>query len=78
MLTEERYAAILRLLAAKKAGIKTVIVPEKNRRDIKEIDAEITDGLEIVYAENMTKVIKTAFVKKQEPVSFPEKAFDPG
>jgi ATP-dependent Lon protease len=50
-------------LAAKSAGIKTIIVPVKNRRDIEEMSKEITDGLEIVYAETMDDVIKTAFVK---------------
>jgi ATP-dependent Lon protease len=50
-------------LAAKAAGIKTIIVPVKNRRDIEEMSKEITDGLEIVYAETMDDVIKTAFVK---------------
>ena len=36
-----------KLLAAKNAGIRTVIVPEKNRRDVEEISAEIKKGLEI-------------------------------
>ena len=52
-----------KLLAAKKAGIKTVIVPEKNRNDVKEIDKEITGDLKIVYADSMTKVIRTAFAR---------------
>ena len=51
-----------KLLAAKKAGIKTVLVPEKNRNDMKEVDAEITDGLEIVYASTMKDVLSTALV----------------
>jgi len=51
-----------KLLAAKKAGIKTVLVPEKNRNDMKEVDAEITDGLEIVYASTMEDVLSTALV----------------
>ena len=51
-----------KLLAAKKAGIKTVLVPEKNRNDMKEVDGEITDGLEIVYASTMKDVLSTALV----------------
>jgi ATP-dependent Lon protease len=51
-----------KLLAAKKAGIKTVLVPEKNRNDMKEVDAEITDGLEIVYASTMKDVLSTALI----------------
>lgn len=50
-----------KLLAAKNAGIKTVIVPEKNRRDIEDISQEIKKGLRIVYAEHMKDVIEVAF-----------------
>ena len=50
-----------KLLAAKNAGIRTVIVPEKNRRDVEEISAEIKKGLEFVYAEQMEDVLKIAF-----------------
>ncbi|MBR4753926.1 MAG: endopeptidase La [Lachnospiraceae bacterium] len=50
-------------LAAKAAGIKTVIVPEKNRKDIEEMSAEITDGLEIIFVETMDEVLSHAFVK---------------
>jgi ATP-dependent Lon protease len=48
-------------LAAKKAGVKTVIVPIDNRKDIEEIEPEIKEGLKIVYASGMKEVIKTAF-----------------
>ena len=50
-----------KLLAAKNAGIRTVIVPEKNRRDVEEISAEIKKGLDLVYAEQMENVLKIAF-----------------
>lgn len=51
-----------KLLAAKAAGMKTVLVPAKNERNIKELDAEITEGLKIVYVESMEQVIRKAFV----------------
>jgi ATP-dependent Lon protease len=38
-----------KVLAAKRAGICRVIVPEKNRRDIEEIREELLEGLELVY-----------------------------
>ena len=57
-----------KLLAAKQAGITTVIVPEENRPDIAEIPEEITDGLELVYAEAMPEVLKMALAG-QEAVS---------
>lgn len=53
-----------KLLAAKNAGIKTVIVPKENERDVEEISTEIKKGLKIVYAETMKQVIATAFVKE--------------
>ncbi|MCD7884981.1 MAG: endopeptidase La [Lachnospiraceae bacterium] len=49
-----------KLLAAKQAGITTVIVPSENKPDIEEITAEITDGLNLVYAASMPDVLKTA------------------
>lgn len=52
-----------KLLAAKSAGMKTVIVPRKNQRDVEELSGEITDGMELVYAESMEEVLAHAFVK---------------
>lgn len=49
-----------KLLAAKNAGIKTVIVPAENKADIKELSEEITKGLDILYASHMDEVLKTA------------------
>lgn len=50
-----------KLLAAKSAGMKTVIVPKKNLRDVEELSKEITGGLEMVYAETMDEVLTHAF-----------------
>ena len=55
-----------KLLAAKVAKIKTVVVPVKNRKDVEEMDAEIYEGMEIVYAEAMEDVLKTALVHMPE------------
>ncbi len=49
-----------KLLAAKQAGITTVLVPEENRADIAEIDAEIIDGMELVYVGTMPEVLERA------------------
>lgn len=49
-------------LAAKEAGVKTVLVPKENEKDIDEISAEIKEGLEIILVENMEEVIRVAFV----------------
>ena len=53
-----------KMLAAKMTGMKTVIVPEANRRDVEEIDDEIKEGLSVVYAGNMETVIEKALVQK--------------
>ena len=55
-----------KLLAAKVAKIKTVVVPVKNRKDVEEMDMEIYEGMEIVYAEAMEDVLKTALVHMPE------------
>lgn len=52
-----------KLLAAKNAGIQTVCVPKKNEKDVDEISREITQGLEIIYVENIQQVLDVAFVK---------------
>ena len=49
-----------KLLAAKYAKIKEVLVPKTNKPDIKELDEEITDGLKITFVENMNEVLERA------------------
>ena len=51
-----------KILAAKNAGIQTVLVPKKNEKDIEEISAEIKRGIDIVFVENMEQVIAQALV----------------
>lgn len=55
-----------KILAAKTAGIETVLVPKKNEKDIEEIAGEIRKGLHIHYVETMEDVIRYAFVKDKE------------
>lgn len=54
-----------KLLAAKSAGVKTVLVPEKNMRDVEEISFEITRGLEIIPVSYMDEVLKTALIYEE-------------
>ena len=51
-----------KLLAAKNAGIRTVLVPKDNQADVDELSSEITKGLEICYMENMDEVLKAALI----------------
>lgn len=51
-----------KILAAKMAHIKKVLVPDKNRPDMAELSKEITRGLEIVYVKTMEDVLREALV----------------
>ena len=51
-----------KILAARMAHMKKVLVPDKNRPDMAELSREVTKGLEIVYVKTMDEVIKEAFV----------------
>ena len=51
-----------KLLAAKAANMKEVLVPAQNERNIRELDKEITDGLKISYVEQMDQVLKKALI----------------
>jgi ATP-dependent Lon protease len=53
-------------LAAKLAGIHTVIVPKLNRRDLAEIPAAITDGLTFHFVDHMDEVLKLALLDPDE------------
>ena len=49
-----------KLLAAKNAGIKTVLIPKENKIDVDGLSTEITKGLEILPVESMDEVLKAA------------------
>ena len=51
-----------KLLAAKYAKIKEVLVPEENKPDVQELDKEITDGLTITFVSSMKEVLNRALV----------------
>jgi ATP-dependent Lon protease len=51
-----------KLIAAKRAGIKKVIIPEKNRINLEEIPEEIKKDLELVFASRIEDVLKEAII----------------
>ncbi len=51
-----------KILAAKIAGIKTVLVPKENEKDIDEISQEIRTGLDIIFVTTMQDVVLHAFI----------------
>ncbi|WP_288115505.1 endopeptidase La [Novosphingobium sp.] len=61
-----------KLLAALRGGIKTVLIPEENRKDLAEIPANIKDGLDIVAVSHVDEVLDRALVSKPEPIEWTE------
>jgi len=56
-----------KLLAALRGGIKTVLIPEENKKDLAEIPDNVKEGLEIISVTHVSEVLKYALVS--EPVS---------
>jgi len=56
-----------KLLAALRGGIKTVLIPEENAKDLVEIADSIKSGLEIVPVSRMDEVLARAMTRKPEP-----------
>ena len=59
-----------KLLAALRGGIKTVLIPEENVRDLQEIPDIVKEGMEIVPVARMDQVIERALVRKPEPIEW--------
>lgn len=55
-----------KVLAAKKVGIHTVVLPKENEKDWNEIPAEVREGLDFVLAETMEDVLEAALVKGEQ------------
>lgn len=53
-----------KLLAAKSAGIKKVLVPQENKPDVEELEEEITGGLQIVFVTKVKQVLKESLVER--------------
>ena len=50
-------------LAALRSGIKTIIVPNENKKDVAELPKEVKDGINIVYMNNVDDALKVALMK---------------
>jgi ATP-dependent Lon protease len=57
-----------KLLAALRGGIKTVLIPEENAKDLQDIPANVKDGLEIVPVRWIDKVLEIALEKMPTPL----------
>jgi ATP-dependent Lon protease len=59
-----------KLLAAARGGMKTVLIPEENAKDLVEISETIKKGLEIIPVTRMDEVLAHALVRKPEPITW--------
>ncbi|MFY9212554.1 MAG: endopeptidase La [Aestuariivita sp.] len=63
-----------KLLAALRGGIKTVLIPEENEKDLPEIPDNVKEGLEIIPVSHVSEVLKLALVRAPEPIVWDEAA----
>jgi len=63
-----------KLLAALRGGIKRVIIPEENAKDLAEIPDNVKNALEIIPVARMDEVLGIALVRKPEPIEWDEAA----
>jgi len=59
-----------KLLAALRGGIKTVMIPEDNARDLPEIPDNVKNGLEIIPVAKMGDVLRHALVRMPEAITW--------
>jgi len=64
-------------LAAFRAGIQTIVVPDRNQKDLDEIPKHFRRKLRLVLVKNMSDVLKAALLKKERPAKASEKPSRP-
>ncbi len=63
-----------KLLAALRGGIKTVLIPEENAKDLAEVTDSVKNGMEIIPVSRMDQVLERALVRQPEPIEWDEPA----
>ncbi|SER97962.1 ATP-dependent proteinase. Serine peptidase. MEROPS family S16 [Tranquillimonas rosea] len=63
-----------KLLAALRGGLKTVLIPQENAKDLAEIPDNVKEGLEIIPVSHVSDVLKHALVRQPEPIEWDEAA----
>ena len=61
-----------KLLAALRSGVKTVLIPEENEKDLADIPAKVKEGLEIIPVTTMDQVLSHALIRTPEPIEWNE------
>ena len=62
------------LLAALRGGVKTVLIPEENEKDLAELPDNVKSGLEIIPVSHVSQVLEKALIRKPEPIEWDEAA----
>jgi len=63
-----------KLLAALRGGIKTVLIPEENEKDLAEIPDNVKNGLTIIPVNNVSQVLEKALTEQPEEIEWDEAA----
>ena len=63
-----------KLLAALRGGITTVLIPEENEKDLKDIPDKVKDGIEIIPVSHVNEVLKHALISVPEPIEWDAEA----
>ena len=63
-----------KLLAALRGGVKTVLIPEENEKDLAELPDNVKSGLEIIPVSHVSQVLEKALIRKPEPIEWDEAA----
>src|SRR5690606_22773081 len=66
-----------KLLAALRGGIKKVLIPEENAKDLAEIPDNVKSGMEIIPVSRASEVLQHALVRMPEPIQWHEPAEPP-
>ncbi|MCP6606393.1 hypothetical protein NL500_29810, partial [Klebsiella pneumoniae] len=62
-----------KLLAALRGGIKTVLIPEENAKDLADIPANVKNALDIIPVSRMDEVLANALVRPLVPITWEER-----
>jgi len=63
-----------KLLAALRGGVRTVLIPKDNVKDLREIPEIVKEGLEIVPVETVSEVLDRALSRKPVPIEWDEES----
>jgi ATP-dependent Lon protease len=63
-----------KLLAALRGGVRTVLIPSDNVKDLREIPDNVKNGLELIPVSNVTDVLRVALTRAPEPIEWDEAA----